>query len=66
MQDESNPFRYPFIGIERFLNLASVRNYDDHCLSFVFTSRDFDDGVLGLAWVGAIAGIKRSNCYFPA
>ena len=57
MNDQSNPFRMPFIGIERYLEVYSRNNFDDYCLSFVLTNRDFDDGVLGLAWVGAAKGI---------
>lgn len=55
--DESNPFRFSNIGVETFLNLNSEQNHDDFCLAYVFTDRDFDDGVLGLAWVGSTAGL---------
>lgn len=55
-RDRSNPFRFPNIGVEKFLELNSEQNHDDYCLAYVFTDRDFDDGVLGLAWVGAPAG----------
>lgn len=44
--------------MEKFLELNSEQNHDDYCLAYVFTDRDFDDGVLGLAWVGAPSG----NC----
>lgn len=54
--DESNPFRFANIGVEKFLELNSEQNHDDYCLAYVFTDRDFDDGVLGLAWVGAPSG----------
>ena len=27
-------------------------NYADYCLGFTFTARDFNDGTLGLAWLG--------------
>lgn len=54
--DPSNPFRFPNIGVEKFLELNSEQNHDDYCLAYVFTDRDFDDGVLGLAWVGAPSG----------
>ena len=40
------------IGVAKFLELNSEINHDDHCLAYVFTYRDFDDGVLGLAWIG--------------
>lgn len=42
--------------MEKFLELNSEQNHDDYCLAYVFSDRDFDDGVLGLAWVGAPAG----------
>lgn len=54
--DSSNPFRLANIGVEKFLELNSEQNHDDYCLAYVFTDRDFDDGVLGLAWVGAPSG----------
>ncbi|MGH0135469.1 UNVERIFIED_CONTAM: hypothetical protein FKN15_006441 [Acipenser sinensis] len=54
-RDPSNPFRFANIGVEKFLELNSEQNHDDYCLAYVFTDRDFDDGVLGLAWVGAPA-----------
>jgi len=40
------------IGVEKFLDLASLGNNEDFCLSYVFAHRDFSDGVLGLAWIG--------------
>uniref|UniRef100_A0A3B3QJA2 Disintegrin and metalloproteinase domain-containing protein 10 n=1 Tax=Paramormyrops kingsleyae TaxID=1676925 RepID=A0A3B3QJA2_9TELE len=62
MTDSSNPFRFPNIGVEKFLELNSEQNHDDYCLAYVFTDRDFDDGVLGLAWVGAPAGSSGGIC----
>lgn len=55
--DESNPFRFSSIGVERFLQLNSEQNHDAFCLAYLFTDRDFDDGVLGLAWVGSSGGL---------
>ena len=40
------------IGVETFLEQHSLTNYDDFCLSYRFTARDFADGVLGLAYIG--------------
>lgn len=60
-KDRSNPFRFPNIGVEKFLELNSEQNHDDYCLAYVFTDRDFDDGVLGLAWVGAPSGSPRQS-----
>ncbi|XP_032906527.1 disintegrin and metalloproteinase domain-containing protein 10 [Amblyraja radiata] len=61
-KDRSNPFRFANIGVEKFLELNSEQNHDDYCLAYVFTDRDFDDGVLGLAWVGAPAGNSGGIC----
>lgn len=47
--------------MEKFLELNSEQNHDDYCLAYVFTDRDFDDGVLGLAWVGAPSGNVQRN-----
>ncbi|KAM4744814.1 disintegrin and metalloproteinase domain-containing protein 10 [Anableps anableps] len=60
--DKTNPFRFPNIGVEKFLELNSEQNHDDYCLAYVFTDRDFDDGVLGLAWVGAPSGSSGGIC----
>lgn len=61
-RDRSNPFRFANIGVEKFLELNSEQNHDDYCLAYVFTDRDFDDGVLGLAWVGAPSGTVGVSC----
>ncbi|XP_057692077.1 disintegrin and metalloproteinase domain-containing protein 10-like [Corythoichthys intestinalis] len=61
-RDKSNPFRFGNIGVEKFLELNSEQNHDDYCLAYVFTDRDFDDGVLGLAWVGAPSGSSGGIC----
>ncbi|XP_030574515.1 disintegrin and metalloproteinase domain-containing protein 10 [Archocentrus centrarchus] len=58
----SNPFRFANIGVEKFLELNSEQNHNDYCLAYVFTDRDFDDGVLGLAWVGAPSGSSGGIC----
>jgi len=55
-----NYFRQENVGVESFLNYASMENFNDYCLAYVFTSRDFDKGVLGLAWV-ADAGHKNGG-----
>ncbi|XP_035252428.1 disintegrin and metalloproteinase domain-containing protein 10-like [Anguilla anguilla] len=61
-KDKSNPFRFSNIGVEKFLELNSEQDHDEYCLAYVFTDRDFDDGVLGLAWVGAPAGSSGGIC----
>ena len=48
----NNPYRDNNIGVEKLLEINSEENHDDVCLSYIFTYRDFADGVLGLAWVG--------------
>ena len=40
------------LGVETFLELHARTNYDEFCLSYRFTARDFADGVLGLAYIG--------------
>ncbi|XP_054468570.1 disintegrin and metalloproteinase domain-containing protein 10 [Anoplopoma fimbria] len=61
-KDSSNPFRFANIGVEKFLELNSEQNHNDYCLAYVFSDRDFDDGVLGLAWVGAPSGSSGGIC----
>ena len=50
--ETANLYRDENIGVEKLLELNSEENHDDVCLAYVFTYRDFADGVLGLAWVG--------------
>uniref|UniRef100_A0A669FBJ6 Disintegrin and metalloproteinase domain-containing protein 10 n=1 Tax=Oreochromis niloticus TaxID=8128 RepID=A0A669FBJ6_ORENI len=61
-RNPSNPFRFANIGVEKFLELNSEQNHNQYCLAYVFTDRDFDDGVLGLAWVGAPSGSSGGIC----
>lgn len=51
-KDPKNPYRDENIGVEKLLELNSEELHNDVCLAYVFTYRDFADGVLGLAWVG--------------
>ena len=48
------------IGVAKFLELNSETKHDDHCLAYMFTYRDFDDGVLGLAWIGEACKLSRA------
>ena len=41
------------ISVEQFLEYASLDNQDSFCLSYLFTHRDFGNGVLGLSWIGS-------------
>lgn len=49
------------IAVTTFLDLWSQENHDDFCLAMLLTYRDFDDGVLGLAWVAEPPGGNRGG-----
>ncbi|KAI6657370.1 ADAM10 [Oopsacas minuta] len=51
--DTETLFADNFIGVAEYLNIFSGINHDDYCLACKFTHRDFEGGVLGLAWVGS-------------
>lgn len=40
------------VGINTLLDYFSSVNHEAVCEAFLFTNRDFEDGVLGLAWIG--------------
>lgn len=40
------------VGIDTLLDYFSSVNHDAVCEAFLFTDRDFEGGVLGLAWIG--------------
>ncbi len=46
----------PFIGVEAFLTDHSANDWGEYCLAYRFTYRDFDGGVLGLAYVAPQPG----------
>ncbi|CAF3951732.1 unnamed protein product [Rotaria sordida] len=49
------------------LTWHSAENFDEYCLAYIFTARDFGDGTLGLAWMGSIASNSRGGiCEKPA
>ena len=50
--DANCKFKDANIGVAKFLELNSETDHNKHCLAYVFTYRDFADGVLGLAWIG--------------
>lgn len=56
---------YPYgaanIGVTNFLDLWSQQNHNGFCLALLLTYRDFDDGVLGLAWVAEPPGGNRGG-----
>ena len=51
-----NPFSNEFLGVESLLEAFSREDWDEYCLSYLFTYRDFEDGVLGLAFVAKSDG----------
>ena len=59
--DTENLYRDENIGVEKLLELNSEEDHDDVCLAYVFTYRDFADGVLGLAWVGETGNQNYHN-----
>ncbi|XP_028399321.1 disintegrin and metalloproteinase domain-containing protein 10-like [Dendronephthya gigantea] len=68
---KDNPYGQEYIGVEKFLDIISLETTHkdkQFCLSHVFTYRDFEDGVLGLAWVaepeGAAGGICETSKKF--
>ena len=68
-EDESSPYTPQYIGVEKFLDIISLEPTSDKdgerfCLSHVFTYRDFEDGVLGLAWVAEPGKLARQK-YLP-
>uniref|UniRef100_A0A9J8DDM6 ADAM10 endopeptidase n=2 Tax=Cyprinus carpio carpio TaxID=630221 RepID=A0A9J8DDM6_CYPCA len=50
-EDPSSPLGQTHVGPEKLLSLFSETNWNDYCLSYLLTNRDFR-GVLGLAWEG--------------
>ena len=49
------------ISVIDFLDLWSQENHDAFCLAMLLTYRDFDNGVLGLAWVAEPPGGNRGG-----
>ncbi|XP_070536788.1 disintegrin and metalloproteinase domain-containing protein 10-like [Ptychodera flava] len=49
-------------------SFSAMEKYDDYCVSFIFTDRDFENGVLGLAWMGSpgsvVGGICQDQVFF--
>lgn len=40
------------VGIDTLLDYFSTMNHESVCEAFLFTDRDFEGGILGLAWIG--------------
>ncbi|XP_042198783.1 disintegrin and metalloproteinase domain-containing protein 10 [Callorhinchus milii] len=51
-EDNLNPMHARFIGVEKLLILHSEHNWNEYCLSYLLTARDFGK-TLGIAWVGS-------------
>lgn len=56
-----NKLSNQFLGVETVLNYFSEADWSDFCLSFLFTNREFEHGVLGLAFVAA-TGSRGGIC----
>ena len=59
--DEGYRFGSTNIGVSSFLDLWSQENHNEFCLALLLTYRDFDGGVLGLAWVAQPDGGNRGG-----
>ena len=57
----SDPFANDFLGVQAFLDLHSRQDYSQYCLSYRFTNRDFDNGVVGLAYIGQPLGSNAAG-----
>ncbi|XP_048587301.1 disintegrin and metalloproteinase domain-containing protein 10 [Nematostella vectensis] len=51
-QDVPDKYKDDNLAIDVMLNLLSSDDHSDVCEAFMFTDRDFDNGILGLAWIG--------------
>ena len=49
------------IDVNTFLDLWSQEDHSQFCLALLLTNRDFDGGVLGLAWVAEPTGGNRGG-----
>ena len=54
-------FGAPNIDVNTFLDLWSQEDHSQFCLALLLTNRDFDGGVLGLAWVAEPLGGNRGG-----
>ena len=54
--DEGYRFSSPSIDVSDFLDIWSQIDHSAFCLALLLTYRDFDGGVLGLAWVAEPSG----------
>ncbi|KAK3597917.1 hypothetical protein CHS0354_042258 [Potamilus streckersoni] len=61
-QLSKSPYCDDNLDVSNFLNLLSLENHNAFCLAYVFTYRDFAQGTLGLAWVGAPSQASGGVC----
>ena len=54
-----------YLDPTNFLSYLSLENYTDYCTAFTFTSRDFGDGTLGLAWLATPSTSVGGICSKP-
>ena len=47
------------------MNFISQENYTDYCTAYTFTSRDYADGTLGLAWLATASSAVGGFCEKP-
>lgn len=62
--DQTDPgyrFGSTLIGVNDYLDIWSQQNHEQFCLALLMTYRDFDKGILGLAWVAEAAGGNRGG-----
>lgn len=61
LDDNAPGFSAPSIGVQNLLDLWSQEDHSQFCLALLLTYRDFDNGVLGLAWVAEPPGGNRGG-----
>ena len=61
LTEDTGMFVNDFIGVQAFLKEHSMEDFSSYCAAYRFTYRDFDDGVLGLAYV-AQSGYNGGIC----
>ncbi len=49
------------INVDQFLDKFSEYDFGSYCLAVAFTHRDFQDGVIGLAWLGYTTAAKKAG-----
>ena len=55
------------LSVDDYLDIFSTFNFDDACLGVSFTHRDFDGGVIGMAWMASTyspGGMCQKRVYY--